>query len=236
MLPALEQCPSGHAHLSSLEESDHHPTLPTLTKPGDDADFATPRKPPTRFFSGLDSPAGAMLLMSPAIVGRRRHVAVDKDKDGAEISRLRHSVRVLEGTLQVEKKLVQEYYDELCIKIQELEDLRKEHALMQKKVSCLQGMADLQDELAHTNARLVAAEKDIVSYRSEVANLAAAKEKVAELEGKMGGLEYKASKCDEYKLVSSVVGKQYHCGIYQSVPHCLPEHEEIGDPPAGENG
>ena len=37
-----------------------------------DFGFATPRKPPRRFFNGLDSPAGAMLLMSPAITGRRR--------------------------------------------------------------------------------------------------------------------------------------------------------------------
>ncbi len=102
----------------------------------------------------------------------------------------------------MEKKLVQEYYDELCTKMQEVEELKRVHSQLERKVGRLQNMTDLQDELAHTTTRLAAAEKAIVGYKNKIAGLECVKERMTELEGKIGGLEYKASKCGEYKLVS----------------------------------
>lgn len=126
----------------------------------------------------------------------------DSDDKEQEISRLKHSVRVLEGTLQVEKKLVQEYYEELCSKMEELESVRHAHTLLERKMGCLQNMTDLQDELSHTTAQLASAEKAIVNYQNKIVSLEGSREKLLELEGKLGSLEYKASKCEEYKLVS----------------------------------
>lgn len=115
---------------------------------------------------------------------------------------MKHSLRVLEGTLQVEKKLAQEYYTELCTKIQEHEDLKKDYYKLERKLDCLQDMADLQDELAHTASSLAVAEKSIVTYKSKIQSLEQYKEKAHGLESKLDVLRSEVASCEEYKMVS----------------------------------
>ncbi len=111
-----------------------------------------------------------------------------KDKPNSideEISRLKHSIRVLEKTLQVEKKLAQEYYAELCVKIRECEDLKTDYVTLERKLDCLQEMSDIQDELVHSNKNLAAAEKTLISYKNKIDNLEVYKERAIELESKV---------------------------------------------------
>lgn len=118
-----------------------------------------------------------------------------------EISRLKHSLRVTEGTLQVEKKLAEEYYTELCTKIEEHEVLKKDYCQLERKVDCLRDMADLQDELAHATSSLASAEKAISSYKTKVESLEQYKEKATTLERKLASLQSNIASCDEYKIV-----------------------------------
>lgn len=184
------------------------------------------------FYNGLDSSAGVKLLMSPAITRRTKSCRPDTDvcicmyvhwlivialsvplqtaeqgdssADKEEISRLKHSVRVLEGTLQVEKKLAQEYYTELCSKIQECEEMKNHQNQLDRKLECLQQMSDIQDELAHAMRSLTAAEQSNMALQSKLENMEAYKEKATELEAKMSDYEAKVEQCKEYHMVSEV--------------------------------
>jgi chromosome segregation ATPase len=119
-----------------------------------------------------------------------------------EISRMKHSLRVLEGTLQVEKKLAQEYYTELCTKIQEHEDLKKDYCQLERKLDCLQGMKDLQEELDHTANKLDVAEKTLTTYEAKVHSLEEYKEKAEDMETKLRILQSQVSSAEEYRMVS----------------------------------
>ena len=137
-------------------------------------------------------------------------------EDRAEVNRLKHTVRVLEGALKIEKGHVRDYDEELHTKIKELEELKVDYGKIVKKVELLHDMTDLKDELAHSNECLAKAEKTIVDYKRQLSSLEGAKEKVVELENQVGGLTYKAQKCEEYKLVrtSPVAHEEYfyrHC-------------------------
>lgn len=134
--------------------------------------------------------------------------ALNYDGDREEISRIKHSLRVLQGTLQVEKKLAQEYYTELCTKIQEHEDLKKDYFQLERKLDCLQGMNDLQDELAHATSSLASAEKTILTYKNKIESLEEYQEKATYLEGKLATLESEIGSHDEYKIVS-ILGSEY---------------------------
>ncbi len=115
---------------------------------------------------------------------------------------MKHSLRVLEGTLEVEKKLAQEYYTELCTKIQEHEDLKKNYCQLEGKLDCLRDMADLQDELAHTATSLALAEKSILTCKSKIESLEVHKERAISLESKITDLESQVASHDEYRMVS----------------------------------
>lgn len=120
-----------------------------------------------------------------------------------EISRMQHSVRVLQGTLQVEKKLAQEYYTELCAKIQECENWKKGHYQLERKLDGLQEISDIQDELSQATSNLALAEKAIASYKSKVESLEVYKKRSIELESKMSDLESRATLGDEQHAVSA---------------------------------
>lgn len=179
------------------------------------------------FYNGLDSNAGVKLLMSPAITGRtmsrtstspaqvsdrvtlraspppsRQPGECSESASKEEVSRLKHSVRVLEGTLQVEKKLAQEYYTELCGKIQECEELRNGYGQLERKVECLREMGDVRDELDQANLSLAAAEKSVLSYKSKIEVLEGYKEKTAELEATLKSCQRKAAMSEDYRVVS----------------------------------
>lgn len=109
----------------------------------------------------------------------------------------------MEGTLQVEKKLAEEYYTELCTKIEEHEVLKKDYCQLERKLDCLQDMADLQDELSHATSSLAAAEKAISSYKSKVESLEEYREKATTLERRVASLQSETAACDEYKIVSN---------------------------------
>lgn len=195
--------------------------------------FRTPHKPSkallqtASFYNGLDSSAGAKLLMSPAITGRTRSYTAqdspsqvcgtaagrltvhpvciqtaEQSDNTEEISRLKHSVRVLEGTLKVEKKLAQEYYTELCSKILECEVLKNSHSQLERKLDCLKEMGDIQDELDHATVSLTMAEKSIMNYKNKIEVLEGYKEKTTELEAMMNTYEAKVALCEDYRLVS----------------------------------
>ena len=119
---------------------------------------------------------------------------------------MKHSVRVLEGTLQVEKKLAQEYYTELCSRIEEHESLRKDYCQLERKLECLQDVKDMQDELDHATSSLAAAEKSILAYKSKVEGLEVYKERALALESQVAVLESKVVLNEEDRVVS------LHCG------------------------
>ena len=127
----------------------------------------------------------------------------DAYSEREDISRMKHSVRVLQGTLQVEKKLAQEYYTELCAKIQECENLKKDRYQLERKLDGLQELSDIQDELSHATNNLVLAEKTIAGYKSKVETMEVYRRKAIELENKMSDLESRASLADEQNVVST---------------------------------
>lgn len=115
---------------------------------------------------------------------------------------MRHSVRVLEGSLQVEKKVAQEYYNELCSKIQDYEELKAAHCQLERKLESLHEMKDIQDELDHTSLSLSSAEKSVQAYKGKVESLEVYKRKASEMEDRLSSYESKAALCDEYQMVS----------------------------------
>ena len=125
---------------------------------------------------------------------------------------------MLEGTLQVEKKLAQEYYTELCSKIQECEELKNSHSQLERKLECLHEMSDVQDELAHMTLSLAAAEKSIAGYRNRIEVLEGYKEKAAEMEAMMRTYETKAAQCEEYHKVGELFlfGDLHYFYLYYS--------------------
>ena len=118
---------------------------------------------------------------------------------------MKHSLRVLEGTLQVEKKLAHEYYSELCAKIEEYEDLKKDFYQLEreKKMGCLQDVKDLRDELEHTSTKLALAEKSLVTCNNKIQSLEVYKVKAKDLEHQVGTLQSEMGSCEEYKMVSN---------------------------------
>ena len=75
-LPTLDSSSLSSQQTGTLEDIDDASLEPEADQ--DDAfAFVTPRKPPrgirpANFYNGLDSAAGAKLLMSPAIIGRKQ--------------------------------------------------------------------------------------------------------------------------------------------------------------------
>lgn len=131
-----------------------------------------------------------------------------------DISRMKHSVRVLQGTLQVEKKLAQEYYTELCTKIQECENMKKDHYQLERKLDGLQEISDIQDELSHATSNLALAEKTIASYKSKVETLEVYKKKNVELEDKISDFESRAALRNEQHVVSACLNMTvYTCTL-----------------------
>lgn len=102
----------------------------------------------------------------------------------------------------MEKKLAQEYYTELCCKLQECEVLKSSHSQLERKLDYLKEMGDIQDELSHATVSLAAAEKSIVSYKNKVEVLEGYKDRTTELEAMMNTYESKVALCDQYQLVS----------------------------------
>lgn len=123
--------------------------------------------------------------------------------ENEEVSRLRHSVRVLQGTLQVEKQLAHEYYTELCSKIQEYEDLNTDYNRLERKLDRLQHLSDVEDELTHATACLASAEREIAGYKAKIESLEGCKQMIIELEGKLSKMDSLVASCEEYKLVSA---------------------------------
>ena len=118
-----------------------------------------------------------------------------------ELSLLRHNVRVLKGSLEVETKLARDYYNEVCAKIEEHEQLKKNYFQLESKLGCLQELEDLKDELAHTSVDLASAQKALVSYMDRAASAERYKEKVADLEEKLKDYEQISMQLDDAKLV-----------------------------------
>ena len=59
-----------------------------------------------------------------------------------ELSLLRHKVRVLKGSLDMENKLARDYYNELCAKVEEHEQLKKSYCKLESKLECQQQLSD----------------------------------------------------------------------------------------------
>lgn len=114
---------------------------------------------------------------------------------------MKHSLRVLEGTLQVEKKLAQEYYTELCAKIEEHEDWKKDYYQLERKLECLQDVTDLRDELEHTSTKLAMAEKSLAACNNKIQSLETYKVKAEDLERQVETLQSEMKSCEEYKIV-----------------------------------
>lgn len=119
-----------------------------------------------------------------------------------EISRLKHGIRVLEGTLRMEKKLAQEYYSELCTKTQDYEELKQEHCQLERKLENFQCIGDLQEELAHANMKLAVAEKSLASYKSKAESSEEWKEKASVLEREVSDLRSASVQFEDNELVS----------------------------------
>jgi len=107
----------------------------------------------------------------------------------------------------VETKLARDYYNELCSKIEEHEQLKKNYFQLESKLGCLQELADLRDELAHTSVDLASAQKALVSYKDRAESVERYKEKVADLEAKMMDYEQISVQLDDARLVGFPVIK-----------------------------
>ena len=116
----------------------------------------------------------------------------------------RHSIRVLEGSLKLETKLAQEYYTEMCSKIEECERMKKEYCQLESSLQCLHHMNDIQDELAHANMNLAIAQKSLAKYKGQAQSLEQYKAKVLELESKLKDFDMTMSQLDESNLVSFI--------------------------------
>ena len=101
----------------------------------------------------------------------------------------------------MEKKLAQEYYAELCIKIKECEDYKRDYCQLERKLDCLRQMNDIQDELAHANINLATAEKSLANYKNKIESLVEYKERAIKLEGELMEFESTASECELHKRV-----------------------------------
>ncbi len=112
-------------------------------------------------------------------------------------------MRVLRGSLDVETKLARDYYNELCVKLEEHEQLKKCYCQLQSKLECLHQMDDIRDELAQTSKDLADAQKSLVIYRDRAEALDRYKDKVADLETMVKDYEITSRQLEDAKLVSA---------------------------------
>lgn len=125
-----------------------------------------------------------------------------ENQESEELSRLRHSIRVLDGSLKVETKLAEEYYAEMCAKIEECEKIKIDYCQLESKLECLHHMNDIQDELAQANMNLAAAQKSLANYKGQAQSMERYKEKALDLEIKLKDFDVTMSQLDDSKIVS----------------------------------
>ena len=103
--------------------------------------------------------------------------------------------------VETHQKNAQDYYSELCSKAEAYEALLKEKNQLAEKLSHLQELRDMQDELDQANLNLSKAEKSLERLRSENESLCGYKNQVGELEAKLKDYDLTHSKLHEYKEV-----------------------------------